>query len=106
MQTDRRSFFQRVLTALGVAAVAPKVVKAKPSFTQYIKDNHDAIVKEFSTPGVTEAWWYRIKPPLQFTDDGFLLHSGHDVTYCSENALPYYLKKGWYIVGQPIMRKG
>ena len=68
----RRSFFQRMLTALGVAAVAPvapKVVYAEPSFSQYTKENH-AIVEEFSTPRSTEAWWYRIAPPIRYKDKG------------------------------------
>ena len=104
MQTDRRSFFQRVLTALGIVAVAPvapKVVYAEPSFSQYTKENH-AIVEEFSTPRSTEAWWYRIAPPIRYKDKGSSQYVLNKTYIIRDRELHDHLKQGWYIVGQPI----
>ena len=96
MQTNRRSFFQRMLTALGIAAVAPvapKVVYAEPSFSQYTKENHDAI---------TEAWWYRIAPPIRYKDKGSSQYVLNKTYIIRDRELHDHLKQGWYIVGQPI----
>ena len=94
MELSRRMFLKKTAIAVGTSAVVTKIVETNPLLPQDVKQNHAELI------GIQ--WWYKIKPPVQFTDDGFLLHGGHDETLCLGDALPYYLKKGWYIVGQPI----
>ena len=105
MQTDRRSFLSRIITASAGMVVAPTLAETlaigakKYFFLSGVKKIDEGIARSPVEKIETGTQVYMLKPPLYRTDTDDPWGRGQGITYCKKEALPYYLKNGWYIIG-------
>jgi hypothetical protein len=87
--STRRTFFKKLTTAVGIAAVAPHIPETSvlPSAPKGLK------------------LWYRMTRASTILDPDGSLRADNALYYVHEDALQYHLENGFRIVGQPFARE-